>query len=103
MDIRVIAVQDLATGEAGITGIKRRDLRIRAAGTEQRLRKALSQQRLANALRSGEKIGMPHLLRRQRATQDIYCMFMTDNIPASSLILTRFHTDYSSRIGQEWQ
>ena len=64
MDGRVIAVQDLATSEAGIAGIKRHDLRIGAAGTEERLREALSQQRLANALRSGKKIGMPHLLRR---------------------------------------
>jgi hypothetical protein len=46
---------------------------------------------------------MPHLLRRQRTTQDIYCMLMTDNIPASSLILTGFHTDYSIRISHEWQ
>ena len=85
--IALFYTRDIAWGSLGI----------RATSTEQGLRKALRQQRFANTLRTGEEIGMPHLLRRHNTPQHIDRMLVADNIPTSSLTLMVFHDEYTNR------
>ena len=102
MDIRVVAVQHLATGEASITRVLRRKRGIRTTDTEQCLRETMREQGLSYMLWPCEEVGMTHLLRGERAPQHIYRVFMPNDIPAFLLLsLSGLHMHMVAEIAHD--
>jgi hypothetical protein len=63
MQIGMISMQHLATGETGIARLGRRDTRIVSTGTKQSLSETVSKQSFADTLWACQQVGMAHLLR----------------------------------------
>lgn len=104
MDIGMVLVQDLAAGETLMAGIKWRRVRIRPAGTKQRLGKTSSQECLADMFRPGKKIGMAHTFSRDGALQCMDGMVVANHIPCLtgvSLVFAYHDTIMVAETGQK--
>jgi hypothetical protein len=99
--IWMVTVQNFTTGEAMITWLLWRYLRIRSASAEERLSQTLSHQALTYMRGTGKEIGMPHLLCRQCAAQNINHMLVTHNIPARCLYLLGCHGSILAEIHEK--
>ena len=96
MHIGMIAMQDFTARKADIARVLWRDLWVWATRTQQRLREALGEQYLTDMWWAGEQIGVAHLLRGQGAAQDVYRVFVADDVPAWLLLC--LHADMVAEI-----